>query len=667
MSSFGMSGTNAHTIIEQAPQPPLPDATPPARPNVALPLVPITLSGAAPEALRDQAARLRAMNDVRPLDLGYSTATSRTPLDHRAVVLAEDQESLHSGLDALIEGRTAHGLVTAATEDRSLAFLFSGQGSQRLGMGGELYEAFPVYADAFDAVCAHLDAHLQRPLWGVVFGEDADVLNRTEFTQVALFAVEVALYRLVESWGVRPDFLAGHSIGEIAAAHVAGVLSLEDACALVAARGRLMGALPEGGAMVAVQAPESEVLPLLTEGVDVAAVNGPDSTVLSGDEDAVLALAQRWKHKRLTVSHAFHSHLMDPMLDEFRTVAESLTYHPAQLPIAGQPESVDAEYWVRHVRDAVRFHDAIESLRADGVGTFLEIGPDGVLSAMAEGTPTLRRNRPEVESLLTALATLHTTGTAVDWGAFYNGTGARRVPLPTYAFQHQRYWPRIKRQDAASEALRYRIDWTPVTEIPSTVVPGQWVIVGAPGDTRTEPVRDALAARGAEPLVIEVADGEPIGKHLTELSAIEGVLSLLEGPESVLALSQALEAHAVDAPFWVATTGAVAAENTDIVDSSAAAVWGLGRVIGLEQPGRWGGLVDLPAAIDDRTATSLASVLNGTEDQVAIRADGILARRLVRAPHGAVEGVWSPRGTVLVTGGTGVLGRRVGEWLLGSG
>ncbi|RBM10479.1 acyltransferase domain-containing protein, partial [Streptomyces sp. PT12] len=262
VSSFGMSGTNAHTIIEQAPQPPLPESTPSAQPHVALPLVPITLSGASPEALRAQAARLRAMTQARPLDLGYSTATSRTPLDHRAVVLAGDQESLHSGLDALIENRTAHGLVMATTEDRSLAFLFSGQGSQRLGMGRELYEAFPVYADAFDAVCARLDRELTRPLRDVVFGGDADLLSRTEFAQVALFAVEVALFRLVESWGITPDFLAGHSIGEIGAAHVAGVLSLDDACVLVAARGRLMGALPEGGAMVAVQASESEVLPL---------------------------------------------------------------------------------------------------------------------------------------------------------------------------------------------------------------------------------------------------------------------------------------------------------------------------------------------------------------------------------------------------------------------
>ncbi|MFE3360187.1 type I polyketide synthase, partial [Streptomyces californicus] len=440
LSAFGVSGTNVHVILEEAAEP---EARTAAARRV-LPVVPVPVSAGSAEGLRAQAARLLelAASGQEPLDLGFSLGTTRSALEHRAVLVVADRDELVAELSALAEGRS--GAVHGERSGGRLAFLFSGQGSQRLGMGRELYDAFPVYADAFDAVCAHLDTRLDRPVREVVFGEDAELLDRTEYTQAALFAVEVALYRLVESWGVRPDFLAGHSVGEIAAAHVAGVFSLEDACTLVAARGRLMGALPEGGAMVAVEASEEDVRPLLTGGVDIAAVNGPRSVVLSGDEGAVLELAGRWKHKRLRVSHAFHSHLMDPMLDAFRAVARELTYERATVPVAGQPDRVDAEYWVRHVRDAVRFHDAVEWLRGEGVSSFLEVGPDGVLSALAGGgVPLLRRNRPEAESALAALAQLHVRGTAVDWAALFAGTGARRVGLPTYAFQRQVYWPEV--------------------------------------------------------------------------------------------------------------------------------------------------------------------------------------------------------------------------------
>ncbi|WP_234365965.1 type I polyketide synthase [Streptomyces albireticuli] len=427
VSSFGFSGTNAHVIIEQAPA-----AVEAGGDAVELPVVPWVVSGKSPEALDAQVAQVvGAAAELDPVGVGFTLATARAQFEHRAVVV--DGQA--------VKGRVLGGKVAA---------LFTGQGAQRAGMGRELYAAYPVFAEAFDAACAALK------LDPAVL-DDAELLARTENTQPALFAVEVALYRLVESWGVRPDFLAGHSIGEIAAAHVAGVFSLEDAGKLVAARAALMQALPSGGAMVSLRATEAEVRAVLVDGVDIAAINGPSSVVISGDEAAVEQVAGHFeKSRRLNVSHAFHSHRMDGMLAEFRAVAESLVYSVPAIPVVSNvtgalaDELTSPEYWVRHVRDAVRFADGIQTLHAEGVRTFLELGPDSVLSAMAQEcltdaedvafVPALRKDRPEPASLVTALGRLHLTGARVDWSAFFAGSGARRVDLPTYAFQHQSYW-----------------------------------------------------------------------------------------------------------------------------------------------------------------------------------------------------------------------------------
>ncbi|WP_179957070.1 type I polyketide synthase, partial [Amycolatopsis anabasis] len=368
VSSFGISGTNAHVIVEQAP--PVAEAPVPT----GSPRVPWVLSAKTPDALRAQADRLRTFVESRPeltpVDVGFSLATTRSALERRAVLTGADRAELLADLRALAEGEPGPGVLEGSARAGGLTgFLFSGQGAQRLGMGRGLHEAFPVFAEAFDAVCAGLDEHLPEPVRSVVWGADAEAVDRTQYAQAGLFAVEVALFRLLEHWGVKPDYLLGHSIGELAAAHVAGVLSLSDACVLVAARGRLMQALPSGGAMVAVQATEDEVVPLLTGEVSLAAVNGPASVVVSGAEDAVLAVAERFegegrKTRRLRVSHAFHSALMEPMLAEFRRVAEGLTFSEPRIPLvsnvsgrlaAGEPAT--PEYWVEHVRQAVRFAD----------------------------------------------------------------------------------------------------------------------------------------------------------------------------------------------------------------------------------------------------------------------------------------------------------------------
>ncbi|MEV6236204.1 SDR family NAD(P)-dependent oxidoreductase [Lentzea sp. NPDC051838] len=460
VSSFGVSGTNAHVILEAPELSDLPEMigmgggspqgarepgsipacgagsmVPSAAAGVPV-AVPLVVSAKSAEALRAQAERLQRV-DVSAVDLGYSLATTRAALEHRAVVIGD-------GLEALACGHVSpHVVQGVASAGRRVAFLLSGQGSQRPGMGRDLYEAFPAYAQAFDEVCAHLPE--------IVLS--GDELNQTANTQAALFAVEVALFRLVEEFGVRADFLAGHSIGELTAAHLAGVLSLEDAAKLVTARGALMQALPAGGAMVAIQATEQEILPFLTESVDIAAVNGPNSIVVSGAEDEVLAIAARFtdrKTKRLDVSHAFHSPLVEPMLADFRQVAESLTYHEPKIPVVsamtGRITDLTPDYWAEHARRAVRFGDVVQALADEGVSAFLELSPSGVLTAAAADNLSsvdgcvFASSGHEPVAVLKALAELHVRGVKVEWARFFDGMDARCVDLPTYAFQRKRYW-----------------------------------------------------------------------------------------------------------------------------------------------------------------------------------------------------------------------------------
>ncbi|WP_026411166.1 type I polyketide synthase [Actinomadura oligospora] len=448
VSSFGASGTNAHVIIEEGAAEPVEDA-----PDGPSEVVPWVVSARGRAALDAQVRHLKdfvTANDPSPADVGRSLLRSRALFEHRVVAVGETRDELLAALrtDALPE-----------RADGDLVWLFSGQGSQRVGMAAGLHKRFPVFARAFDEVCGLLNPGLESDLASVVFGGEREVLDHTTFAQAGLFAVQVATARLLNSMGVVPDVVIGHSIGEVAAAHVAGVLDLEDACRLVAARATLMGRLPTGGAMVAVQADPSELEGSLPDGVSVATINTPDSTVVSGPSDLVAEVEAEWsgrgrKTRRLSVSHAFHSALMDPMLPDFAQAIGGISFAEPSIPLmstlTGEPAGENittADYWVRQVREPVRFHAAVTRV-ADDAGAFLEIGPDPVLATAAQhvvdgvvSVSVLNRAQPDAVAFGQALGRLHSGGVGVDWTPWFRAEARPRVvDLPTYAFQRERFW-----------------------------------------------------------------------------------------------------------------------------------------------------------------------------------------------------------------------------------
>ncbi|GAB4585384.1 hypothetical protein Ntsu_32160 [Nocardia sp. IFM 10818] len=741
VSAFGVSGTNAHVIIEQAPeQEPLADT--PASP----PVVPWVVSARDKGALSALAARLaeEVSDETSVLDIGYSLATSRALLEERAVLTGGDPAERARALQSFANGQAVPGLIAGRAAEGGVAMAFSGQGTQRLGMGRELYDAYPAYADAFDAACTELDPHLPQPLRDIVFGDNPELLDQTRYAQPALFALHIALYRLWESWGVTPEVVTGHSIGEISAAHIAGVLTLADAATLVSARGRLMQSLPEGGAMVAIDAAEDEVLPRLSEYSDVvgiAAVNGPKSLVLSGDRAALSAITDTLHGHRITwlrVSHAFHSPLMEPILGEFRRTVAGLSFAPSTLPMISSVTGArvddstlaDPDHWIRHARDTVRFADAVAHITA---GACLEIGPNAALTTHLPGTavPSLRHNTSEPQALATALAHLVVGGANPDWHSYFASCGARTSSLPTYPFQHKHYWlgredeegsgeatpdaaesrfwdaieradlPALarelgsrdqetlaaalpvlagwrqrKREQSVVDSWRYHVTWTPLTRTPSELSGTWFVVVPSPHyeDAEVTAVLKALRNAGADIQVGQIAD-------LGDVSGLTGVVSLLafdeaaddtepalpRGLTATVTLVQTLQRTGFNATLWCLTRGAVAIGRSETLRSPAQAqFWGMGRAVALEWPQGWGGLIDLPVTLDDRTLTRLPALLvhPAGEDQFALRASGAFARRLARTPRSASGTTrFEPRGTVLITGGTGALGAHVARLL----
>ncbi|MER0242749.1 type I polyketide synthase, partial [Streptomyces sp. HSW2009] len=628
VSAFGMGGTNCHLVVGEAPEPRVSeapadaDAAGPAG-GPAGPLV-WTLSAKNPAALRAQAARLRTaladQPDCDPAAVAHALATCRTAFAHRAVLHATGVDGLLALLAEAEHGAESVGLARGRATGGRLALLFSGQGSQRIDMGRELYATYPAFAAALDAAIDCLDPHLDRPLRDVIFsGRAADApvadipaadapavaapavaepaaaappvapsagtasadqaaptgraaadqadqtapadqpsgaadvaataLDQTSYTQAALFAVEVALFRLLQSWGLTPDYLLGHSVGEIAAAHVAGVLSLPDAARLVAARGRLMQAVTTPGAMAAWQATADEATEALAPyagRIDVAAVNGPTSLVVSGDVDAVDEATTAWRSRgrkasRLRVSHAFHSPHMDGMLVELRAVAADLTFAAPAIPLvsnvsgelATAEQLASPDYWAAHARRAVQFLAGVHTLHAAGVDTFLEVGPDAPLAAMARECFTtlpatgpdrprpaalavLRRQRPAAATLIAALAQAYVRGVPVHWERTLSRAEQPRVALPTYAFQRQRFWPEPPADDTGTSAGH-----TP-RHIPARV---NGTALPAPADAPAKPSGPTASGESAGP-----ADGtaSPLRSRLDGLTDAERDQVLLD-------------------------------------------------------------------------------------------------------------------------------------------
>ncbi|WP_433336510.1 SDR family NAD(P)-dependent oxidoreductase [Spirillospora sp. CA-294931] len=433
VSSFGISGTNAHVILQQPPV----EETPPTQNQ---PSGPWLLSAKTDEALRAQAAQLAGITDTDPGDIAHTLANHRSHFQRRAAITGTPEER-RAALLALTHGEPALPGLTA--------FMFSGQGSQHPGMGRDLYEAHPVFAAALDEVAGHLE----QPIKTLMFEDPDHLLARTEHTQPALFAYQTALYRLLESWGLVPDYLIGHSIGEITAAHIAGVLTLPDAAKLITVRARLMQAAPAGGTMTAVQATPEEVEPHLNGETTIAAVNSPTSLVISGDTEAVARhFEERGRRThRLQVSHAFHSPHMDPILDRFREAIAPIAHHAPRIPLisnlTGRPhEAITPDYWADHLRGTVHFQQGIETLHANDVTRYLEISPTPALTPPAQQTLGAEKaavialqspRRPSGQALLDGVAKAHVAGANVDWSTVLPG---RLADLPTYPFQRKRYW-----------------------------------------------------------------------------------------------------------------------------------------------------------------------------------------------------------------------------------
>jgi acyl transferase domain-containing protein/acyl carrier protein len=732
VSSFGFGGTNAHVILEEYPG----AGESPTRVERSRAYV-LPLTAKTEEALIASATELAAFVEregaVSPASLCVGYGAGRTQFAERAGVVFTGSAGLSETLREFASKRS-HELVlrSRSTEPPRLAFLFTGQGAQYVGMARELYETEPVFREQLDACHEILRSHMEAPLLEVLHApQDPQLIDETANTQPALFALEYSLFRLWQHWGVAPDAVAGHSVGEYVAACAAGVVSLEDGLKLIAARGRLMQGLPRGGAMAAVAAnPEAAagLIEPFAARLAIAAINGPESVVLSGPREAIDAVAQTCKSRGvrctpLHVSHAFHSPMMDPILDEFRALARTVDFRPPSTPIVSNVTGAfadgalmsSADYWTDHLRQPVRFHDGIRALLDGGHRLFLEIGPHGVLTAMAEGScaapgcefvASLRKGERDWVTLAKAAGTLFAAGRNLDWWSFADGdAGLGRVDLPTYPFQRRRCWIETAPAVARPAPLpgRYGLEWREIGSVeggPVEAARSEAVVLVSPGGD----VADLAASLRASGSRAAVVDAGPAGARLPvdELARAIGAAAAAErasggqrptvlyvadpGREREHAAEHAYMADSIGAcllltdlvratarvpgaRLWCVTTGATLVHAGHAGGLSQSALWGLGKAVALEHPELWGGLIDLDPTPGDRGRAVLACLrLSAEEDHLAVRGPSVLACRVVRRALEAGDAYALRRdGTYLVTGGLGGIGLTMADWIARNG
>ncbi|MEM7594059.1 MAG: SDR family NAD(P)-dependent oxidoreductase, partial [Cyanobacteria bacterium P01_A01_bin.83] len=749
VSSFGFGGTNAHVVVGNSTI-----AEVKAQENVSVsggnsktkllksPANLLTLSGKSASALKELALNYQVYLGANPqvdlADVCYTANTGRIHFEHRLAIAANNTTQLEERLANFNAGKSSRGVVSGQVGgNNNIAWLFTGQGSQYVNMGYELYQTQPVFKAALEECASILDSDLEHSLLEILYSEytpagnkleeistnSSSLLNKTIYTQPAIFAVEYALAKMWLDWGVKPQVLIGHSVGEYVAATLAGVFSLADALKLVATRGKMMQNLPQDGDMYAIFSDEKTVASVIEpySELAIAAINNQQSIVISGATTAVEEVISKFdiqgiKSKQLQVSHAFHSPLMKPILAEFKRVAESISYHPPQVKLISNVTGdiatdaiATADYWVNHVLAPVRFADGMTSLAQEKCHILLEVGSKPILLGMARSIftskettnmawlPSLRPRKGDWQQLLESLSYLYIRGVKINWHQVMLGKEGQKIALPTYAFQRQSYWLNTAGNSnkigvkvsipSRSQPDFYQIDWqlgsenldrqSLVLESNST-----WLIFGA-RNSLTQQLVKQLQQHNCSVIDSRDFNSENLSRILEQHQKIDKILYLtgLDTPHqpsiaeinnyqqqhcsNILHLLHTLTENSRSVPIWLATRG-----NQNLagaLDSSAVAsscLWGLGQAIAVEHPELWGGIVDLAPQPEVNEAEQLLQAINYNtrEDRMTIRDRQLYVPRL-QTSNLSLSNLTAlePDAAYLITGGLGALGLQVAQ------